>query len=105
MNNEHDIDTIIFDLLDSIGLTHRICKLIRELDSARSDLLHYTDNSGDKAKKVIALHASLQKKLVEATDLRQEEDLATAIQVATEQLFDRDYNEFFGDNVPGADSD
>lgn len=105
MNNEHDIDTIISDLLDSIGLTHRICKLIRELGSARDDLLNSADNSGNKAKRVIAAHASLQKKLVEATDLRQEEDLATAIKVASEQLFDLDYNDFFGDDVPGADSD
>ena len=105
MLSEDEIDSIITDLLDSIRLQHRIFKLIRELGSARGDLFNSVDDSGNKAKRVIAAHASLQEKLVEATDLRQEEDLATAIRVATEQLFDLDYNEFFGDNVPGADSD
>ena len=105
MLDEDDITCIITDLLDSISLQDKICKLIRELGRARSDLLDSADDSGTKAKKVITIHASLQRKLVEYTDLRQEEELEIAIKVATDQLFGLDYNEFFGDDVPGVDSD
>ena len=104
MLDEDEIITIITDLLDSISLQDRFCKLIRELGSARGALLNSADDSGSKAKKVITVYASVQRKLVEYTDLRQEEDLAKAIKVATDQLFGLDYNEFFGDDVPG-DSD
>ena len=69
MLDEDEIITIITDLLDSISLQDRFCKLIRELGSARDNLFNSADNSGNKAKRVIAAHASLQKKLVEATDL------------------------------------
>ena len=103
MLSEDEIDSIITDLLDSIRLQHRICKLICKLGSARGDLFNSVDDSGNKAKRVIAAYASLQRKLVEETDLRQEEDLATAIKVASEQLVQRDYNEFFGDDCPDSE--
>ena len=96
-----EIDTEVNNLLNSIGLEHSLCKAIRELDSARGNLS--TDKSGQLAKKVINKLAHVQRRLVEYTDLRQEEELNTAIELATDKIIQADHEEACQDYYPDSD--
>ena len=111
MLSHREIDEAVTDLLNSIGLRHRLCKAIRELDSARRDLRSATDESGlttdesgERAKKVITKLAYVKRRLVEYTDLRQEQELNVAIELVTALIIEADYNEattfqeFFSDS-------
>ena len=80
MLSHEEIDDIITDLLESVGIDSNFCKIIRDLSRARFQLADSTeDDSGQKARKVISALAKVQRRLVEETDLRQERELATGI--------------------------
>ena len=92
MLSHEEVDEIIRDLLESVGIDSNFCKIIRELSSARHRLAGSTeDDSGQKAKKVISALAKVQRRLVEETDLRQEQELATGIELATGYIADADH--------------
>ena len=96
MLSHEEVDEIIRDLLESVGIESNFCKIIRELSSARHRLAGSTeDDSGQKAKKVIAALAKVQRRLVEETDLRQEQEVATGIELATEYTEDADQLEAY----------
>ena len=84
-----EIDDIITNLLDSIGLQHSFCKIIRDLDIARCQLENSTDDAaGHHAKKVITALTHVQQRLVKEIDLCQEQELATAIELATDKIIE-----------------
>lgn len=90
----HDkILEIVDGLLGSLRINSRICNLIRNLNSARGELESSPDNSGELAISVINLLARVQRELVRDTELRQEEELKIAIQLATDSIERLDYVE------------
>ena len=94
MLSHEEIDDIITDLLESVGIDSNFCKIIRDLRSARFQLAGSTeDDSGQKTRKVISALAKVQRSLVEETDLRQERELATGIKLAAEKIEYADYLE------------
>ena len=89
-----DIDNIVIEFLNGLRPTSSFVRLIRELDTDRGNLRcsRSPDESRDLARKVITKLATVQKKLVESTILRQERDLNIAVELATIAVIQRDYD-------------
>jgi len=112
MLSHREIDEAVTDLWNSVGLSDRLCKGIRELDSAREELRSATDESGltidecgERAKKVITKLAFVKRRLVEYTDLRQEQELNVAIELFTAIVIEADCNKATNFQENYSDSD
>ncbi len=68
--------------------------MLRELETDRGNLRNSSspDKSEDLVKTVIKKFAKVQKRLVEDTDLRQEEELRIAIEIAMTAIINHDHD-------------
>ena len=92
-----EIDVLPTDLLNSLTVNntqkHKFCDLIRFLKKARSTLKGLTDEEARNAKRVITAHARVQRWIVTYTDLRQEQEIKSAIELLTEKIEQADHLE------------
>ncbi len=83
-------------MIEAIGPNKGVCKSIRELEDARIQLQNTSEREGrERAKTVITKLANVLRRLVDNTDLVQEEDLHTAIEIAIVILNNIDTHEAF----------
>ncbi len=103
-----EIETEIRYMIEAIGPDHAVCKGIRALASARIRLQNVEDERREGrqlAKEVITKLAYVLRRLVEYTDLIQEEDLNTGIEIALEFLHNIDTSEAYRCGQSGSQSD
>ena len=90
----HEIENIVVNFLNGLRARDSFIRLIRELDTDRSNLRssHEPEESEELARTVITKLATLKRRLIRSTSLRQESDLETAIELATAAVIERDHN-------------
>ena len=102
------IAEIVDEFLNGLRTSNPFFKLVRSLDTERSNLRMAEDEedeyeSADLATSVIKKVALIQKRLVRDTTLRQEEDLTYAIEVATNRALQLYHDTSVGDHMPDSD--
>ncbi len=91
MHNRDEIEAIVDNRYeDTCRFVGSFASCIRELFKARSRLENGADASGYFALEVIHILSVVKSDLVEYTELRQEEEIETAIELATGKLLEHE---------------
>ena len=94
MLTQQEIETIVVDLLNRLGFTSPLVNWLRDLDTRRIHLRREEslEISENLATVLIQKVAKIQKRLVQETELRLEEELNVAIESAIQAIIEWDYD-------------